>query len=120
MQKFLFTLILAMASTLSFSQDIANFGTKTAITAGKTSGTFEVKMPARVTAEDVANYGQYYENFFTVSYNATTKLATINMINNDSPTRRIIIRFLASNQIQNVSVDNVSYDLNTFYDNFLK
>jgi hypothetical protein len=73
-----------------------------------------------VTAEDIANYSQYYESFFTVVYNANTKMATIKMINNDSPTRRIIIRFLASNQIQNVTVDNVSYDLNSFYDNFLK
>jgi hypothetical protein len=120
MQKFLFTLILALVCTFSFGQDVANFGTKTAITTGKTTGTFEVKMPARVTAEDVANYSQYYESFFTVVYNANTKMATIKMINNDSPTRRIIIRFLASNQIQNVTVDNVSYDLNSFYDNFLK
>lgn len=120
MQKLFFSLIFTLVTLVSFGQDVANFGTSTTVNQGKQTGKFEVKLPARVTPEDVANYSQYYTNFFTVSFNNTTKIASIQMVNNDSQTRRIILRFLTANQISLISVDNTPYDLNTFYDNFLK
>jgi hypothetical protein len=120
MQKLFFSLIFTLVTLISFGQDVANFGTSTTIIQGKQVGKFEVKLPSRVTNEDVSNYAQYYTNYFTVTYNNKTNIASIQMVNNDSQTRRIIIRFLAANQISLVSVDNTPYDLNTFYDNFLK
>ena len=122
MKKVLFAVVFLIGTTVSFAQDrnTAVCGTKIALTQGKDAGKILVKLPADVTAEDVQTYAAYYEKTFTVNFNAQSHEVTFNMISNDSNSRRIIIRFLSANQIQNVIVENRVYTITDFYENFLK
>jgi hypothetical protein len=42
------------------------------------------------------------------------------MIANDPNARRVILRFLSANQIVAVQVENKSYDLGAFFENYLQ
>ena len=98
----------------SFSQtNTAVCGSKQTLLSGKDAGRIVITMPDYVTSEDVANYGHYYEKFFTIDFNKTNHEAVFNMITNDSGTRRVIIRFLSANQIQNVKVEGKDFGVLT-------
>jgi hypothetical protein len=79
-----------------------------------------VTLPNQLSPEDVATFAKYYEPFFFVDFNSKNHVATFQMVNNTSDSRRVILRFLSANQIQTVLVDGKSYQLQDFYQNFLE
>ena len=87
---------------------------------GVVSGHIQLTLPAEVTADNVAMYAKYYTNMFTVEFDEKSHLATFHMITNDTFSRRVILRFLSANQIVAVQVENKSYDLGTFFENYLQ
>ncbi|MEN9699482.1 MAG: hypothetical protein RLZZ301_680 [Bacteroidota bacterium] len=87
---------------------------------GVASGHIQLILPTEVTEENVTMYAKYYTNMFTVAFDAKSHEATFHMISNDEFSRRVILRFLAANQISQVQIDGRAYDLGTFYDSFLK
>ena len=122
MKKILFAVVFLIGTTVSFGQDntTAVCGTKIALSQAKDAGKIVMKLPTNVSSEDVQLYAAYYEKTFTVSFNAQSHEVTFNMITNDANSRRIILRFLSANQIQNVIVENRVYNITDFYENFLK
>jgi len=121
MKKLLLTAVFLVGTLVAFSQNgVAVCGTKATLLQGKDAGKITMKLPENVTEEDVKSYAQYYEKMFTVTYNASTRDITYNMVVNDANNRRVIIRFLSANQIQNVIVEGKVYSANDFYENFLK
>lgn len=122
MKKILFAVVFLIGTTVSFGQDnnTAICGTKIAFTQGKDAGKILMKLPANVSSEDVQMYAAYYEKSFTVNFNPQSHEVTFNMVTNDANSRRIILRFLSANQIQNVIVENRVYTITDFYENFLK
>jgi hypothetical protein len=87
---------------------------------GVATGHIRLTLPAEVTEENVIMYAKYYTNMFTVDFNAKTHVATFHMLTNDANSRRVILRFLGANQIANVQVEERTYDLGAFFDNFLQ
>ena len=122
MKKVLLALVFLIGTFVSSAQDsnTAVCGTKAALTAEKNAGKIKMKLPATVLEEDVRNYASYYEKMFTIDYNATTHEIVYNMVVNDPNNRRVILRFLSANQIQNVIVEGRVYTTNDFYENYLK
>jgi hypothetical protein len=95
-------------------------GTKESLIKGVQSGLIELTLPENISKLDVEKYGSYYKNSFIISFDEKSHLATIKMVENTSNNRRVILRFLSANQIQNVVVEDKSFLVNDFYENFLK
>jgi hypothetical protein len=122
MKKFLLATVFLVSTFISFAQDnsTAVCGTKLVLTQEKEAGKIKMKLPANISEEDVRNYASYYEKMFTINFNNTTHEIVYNMVVNDANNRRVILRFLAANQIQNVIVEGRVYNNNDFYEAFLK
>ncbi len=122
MKKVLLVAVFLISIFISFAQDnsTAICGTKLALTQEKDAGKIKMKLPANVSEEDVRSYASYYEKMFTIEYNNTTHEIVYNMVVNNANNRRVILRFLSANQIQNVIVEGRLYTANDFYENYLK
>jgi len=122
MKKVLLAAVFLISTFISFAQDnsTATCGTKLALTQEKEAGKIKMKLPASISEEDVRSYGSYYEKMFTIDFNASTHEIVYNMVVNDANNRRVILRFLSANQIQNVIVEGRVYTANDFYEAFLK
>lgn len=93
---------------------------KAKLVKGVESGVIEMTLSEAVTKENVDKYASYYKNIFSVTFDEPTHVATIKMIENTSSNRRVVLRFLSANQVQNVIVEGQSYLIQDFYENFLK
>jgi hypothetical protein len=122
MKKVLLVAVFLISIFISFAQDnsTAICGTKLALTQEKDAGKIKMKLPASFSEEDVRSYASYYEKMFTIEYNNTTHEIVYNMVVNNANNRRVILRFLSANQIQNVIVEGRLYTANDFYENYLK
>ena len=122
MKKVLLVAVFLISIFISFAQDnsTAICGTKLALTQEKDAGKIKMKLPTSVSEEDVRSYASYYEKMFTIEYNNTTHEIVYNMVVNNANNRRVILRFLSANQIQNVIVEGRLYTANDFYENYLK
>lgn len=121
--KTFFTFILFLAANLySLAQDsnTAVCSKKANLLKGVETGLIEISFPQTTVKEDVEKYASYYKNIFSVNYNENTHVASIKMVENNSSNRKVIMRFLSANQVQNVIVEDKSFLVNDFYENFLK
>ena len=114
---------------LAFGLNVLVFGQKTLsasaknlaeLKGGVASGHIQLTLPNEVTEENVIMYAKFYTNMFTVDFDAKSHVATFHMVANDTNSRRVIMRFLSANQIVAVEVENKSYDLGAFFDNYLQ
>jgi hypothetical protein len=122
MKHVLFGIFFLFTGSYSFSQ-VANTASCSSIKnlkEGVSSGHIEVTLPSQLTPEEVASFAKYYEPFFYLDFNAKNHVATFQMVSNTADARRVIIRFLAANQIQTVTIEGKSYQLQDFYQNFLE
>lgn len=78
-------------------------------------GVFEIVMPSTVTAEDAEKTAGYYTEYFTVDFNATSKVAKITMVDNSQLGRRVITRFLLSNEVRELKFNGNNYTLSDFF-----
>ena len=83
--------------------------------AEKAKGNFNFQLPATATTEAVNKAAGYYKQYFTVVYNDKTKNAKITMIENDSRGRHVIVRFLVSNGVREISMDGKDYSIDDFW-----
>jgi hypothetical protein len=90
------------------------------ILSGKEKGIIELKFPENITKEDIEKYAVYYKNTFQTNFDVNSHKATFTLIENNSSNRRVILRFLAANQIQYIVVDGMSFIPSDFYEKFLK
>ena len=87
---------------------------------GVANGHIQLTLPNEVSEENVIMYAKFYTNMFTVDFDSKSHVATFHMVSNDTNSRRVILRFLSANQIVAVQVENKSYDLGTFFENYLQ
>ena len=122
MKHVLFGILFFLTGSISFAQtaNTASCPSSKNLKEGVVSGKIEVTLPSQFSPEDVASYAKYYEPFFFVDFNSKNHVATFQMVTNTVESRRVILRFLAANQIQIVVVDGKSYQLQDFYQNFLE
>lgn len=122
MKKVTFLVLALGLNLLVFGQKTLSASAKNLaeLKGGVASGHIQLILPNEVTEENVEMYAKYYTNMFTVEFDEKSHKATFHMITNDAFSRRVIIRFLSANQISTVQVENKSYDLGTFFDNYLQ
>jgi hypothetical protein len=122
MKTFL-TFIFISFSTLFLNAQDANTAicnSKSSLVKGIESGIIEITLPQSATKESVDKYAGYYKNAFTVNFDEKSHIVNIKMVENTSSNRRVILRFLTANQVQNVIVEDKSFLISDFYENFLK
>ncbi len=122
MRSFLTILLFVFSLTLvnAQSSSTATCSSKANLVKGVESGLIELTLPETSTKDDVAKYASYYKNAFLVTFDEKSHVAIIKMVENTSSNRRVIVRFLSANQVQNVIVEGKSFILNDFFENFLK
>ena len=122
MKKFFLTLVFLISINFTFGQssNSASCSSKTTLIEGKEKGIIEIKLPESITKEEVEKYSKYYENAFKVNFDEKSHILVFKMVENNTSNRKVILRFLAANQIQHVIVEEKSYLVTDFYENFLK
>ena len=101
-------------------ENIAIAGTSQELAASKISGSYQFTLSETTKEEDVTKAAAYYPGFFTVSYNSSNHVASIEMVENNENARRILLRFLSSIRCQKIQVDGQSLFIHEFYDDYLK
>ncbi len=103
----------------TFAQTAEFKGSADSFQATVAEGLFEVKMPESTEVSEVERTSAYYTNYFTVEYDADTKIAVVQMVDNTPDNRRVINRFLLSNGVKDISFDGSNYSINQFYTQFM-
>jgi len=124
MKKLLFTLIAVLSlSLVGFSQE----SVKTALTEGhselvksKVSGEYTYTLPSTVTSDHVEKVSKYYASYFSIDFDASTKVAKVKMNSEGSKGEMVMGRFLSSCGVRNVTVDDKDITLDTFMSEYLK
>lgn len=120
MKTVLTTLVLFLALSFSFGQNIAIVKSANDFTTLKETGKMSIKLPETFTAEQVSNNSKYYGLYFTVAFDEISKVATINMTTNDERSRAIIVRFLAASEIKEVKVGEEMINRDLLYEKYLR
>ena len=122
MKNLILTVVILLTLNFSFGQtsNTAVCNSKSSLIEGKDKGIIELKLPENVLKVDVDKYAQYYVNAFKVNFDEKSHVIVFNMVENNVSNRRVILRFLAANQIQHVIVEGKSYVVSDFFENFLK
>ena len=102
------------------TENIAIAGTSQELAASKISGSYQFTLPEKTKEEDVTKAASYYPGFFSVSYNSSSHVASIEMVENNENSRRVLLRFLSSIRCQKIQVDGQSLFIHEFYDAYLK
>lgn len=124
MKKLISTLAFVLGVVaLSFAQDAKN----TAVSQGaqelansKDTGVYVYTLPEGVTQEEVTKMASYYPDYFTVSYDASSREASVEITGETAPSTQVMLRFLSGCGVMYVDVDGDSHQLNLFYADFVK
>jgi len=122
MSRYLISLILLLACThfTAQQQSINTVFSSEEILKEAKSGHFQWVFHNQTTQEEIANLAKYYTNFFTHTFNNDTKIVDVYPVVDSEDTRRVMLRFLGANQIKEIKVGEVSYELYVFYEKFMK
>lgn len=124
MKKLILSLLLIVSVTsLSYAQELENVVTskgKKELAKSKSSGEYEFTFVTERTAASVEKAASYYTQNFTIDFNEETNTVAIKLIENTITSRTIIARFLSSNQVRYVEVDDESMIVSDFMDAYLK
>jgi hypothetical protein len=85
----------------------------------KEKGVFKFTFPNNISKVEIDQSANYYTSFFTVNFEESSHNVLITMIENNSTSRRVIMRFMAANKISNISVDGVMIPVHDFYEKYL-
>lgn len=121
MKYAIFLLILSV--NVCFAQDKifqAKIANSKQIIKNKAKGEFTFVFPNTTEKELIEKNAANYADHFTVSYNEKKHLVTIKMVKNDASSRQIINRFLISNKITQLEMDDQLYKVEEFYQKYLK
>jgi hypothetical protein len=120
MKKLITILATLVLSFSLFSQNAKVEGDEASLKKDVASGNIEIIFPESAKAEDIEKSAQYYVDYFTVDYNAESRLAKINMVDNTPQSRRVINRLLLSNNVRSIDFNGENYSINDFYAKFLE
>lgn len=120
MKKLITILATLILSFSLFSQNAEVKGDEATMKEAVASGNIEIIFPESADAEGIKKSSQYYVDYFTVDYNAESRLAKIKMVDNSSQSRRVINRLLLSNNVRNIDFNGKTYSINDFYAEYLE
>lgn len=116
-------ILFVLISSLSFSQDVtytAKLENSTKFQENKVKGSFNFIFPKEISKEQIEKNAKFYTNHFQVKFIEKTNLVEIEMVNNDERSRSIIKRFLISNQVKKIKIDDKELSIDQFYNEYLK
>jgi hypothetical protein len=123
MNKLFFLILFVGFSSIGFSQQ----GKKEAISLGKEElvqaknvGIYTFTLPEGNTPEKVSENAKYYTMYFKVKYNADSREAALNMVSNDEKSRHVICRFLVASGVDKVLVDGKAFQIEEYFQSYLK
>jgi hypothetical protein len=120
MKKLFFLLLTVIVTSVGFAQTASVAGNAETMKESVKSGTFQFTMPESVTAAEIERTKKFYVDYFTVEYNAQSRLLKVKMVNNDAESRRVVTRLLVSNGISEINFDGKSYRITEFYDAYMR
>lgn len=100
--------------------EIAGSKGKSELTASKTTGVYTFTMPDGITKEEIEKNAKYYTHYFTVAFDENSRVATVNMVSNQSKNRIIIARFLTACGLRYVDVDKSMVSIDDFIKSYLQ
>lgn len=120
MKKLFFLIITCIITSVGFSQTASFPGNAETMKESVKNGVFQFEMPESMTAAEMDRTKKYYVDYFTVEFNASNRMTTVKMVDNDPESRRVVTRLLVSNGISEVNFDGKSYRITEFYDLYMK
>lgn len=124
MKKLLLAIALIVGvTTLGYSQESNDLTvkaqSKTELVKSKQSGKYTFEMPSSMTSESVAEKAKYYTMYITVEFNNDSKVATVQTVNDEVISSKVIGRFLVNCGVQNVEIDGSSITIQEFSEHYL-
>lgn len=128
MKKLGYTLMLLVGfATVSFAQEEMEIDpTSIAVTEGaesleksKNSGNYVFVFTGK-TEGDISGAASYYEHYFKVEFDEASQTAKLEMVENESRARAVIMRFLVASGVRNVSVDGKIISVGVFMSGYLQ
>jgi len=119
MKKLIILFAIMIFAGVGFTQTATVEGTSATLKKQLSENYVAFKMPQEVTKETVGKSAGYYTDYFTVDFNAQTKVARINILDQEIQERRVITRFLLSTGVRTVNFEGKDYTIMEFYGNFL-
>ncbi len=115
-------LITFLGGTLSAQEapSVAKIQNAEKFTASKDKGLYVFQMPSSVTADQVKKAASYYTQYFTVEFDAKAHDAKITMLKNDDVSKHVIVRFLVTNGIKEINMTGKNYDVETFFQDYIR
>ena len=123
MKKLVYTLMLLVGfATVSFAQE-AN---EIAVTEGskelansKSDGEYVFVLNGK-TEDDISSAASYYTHYFKVVFEESTQTVKLEMVENDTRARAVIMRFLVASGVRYVDVDGKKLPVNDFMTSYLQ
>ncbi|WP_107039349.1 hypothetical protein [Brumimicrobium mesophilum] len=120
MKKLIILFAITLFASIGFAQTAMVEGTAATLKQKLSDNVVEFKMPSEVTNEVVEKSAQYYTDYFTVNFSTDSKVAKINIVDQEEQARRVITRFLLSTGVRTVNFEGKDYTIMEFYSNFLE
>ena len=123
MKKLVYTLMLLVGfATVSFAQE-AN---EIAVTEGseelvnsKSDGEYVFVLNGK-TEGDISSAAAYYKHYFKVVFEESTQTVKLEMVENDTRARAVIMRFLVASGVRYVDVEGKVLPVNDFMTSYLQ
>jgi hypothetical protein len=120
MKKLILALVATILSFAGMAQAAKATGTPETMKTSVKEGVFTFNLPDNVTAEEIERTQKYYVDYFTVDFDASSKLLTVKMVDNSPESRRVVTRLLVSNGISEIEFNGNNYRVTEFYDLFMR
>ena len=123
MKKFLTIVLAVFLGGTAFAQEApakAKVESAEKFAADKRNGKFEFQLPETATAENVKKTAAYYTQYFTVNFDQKTKKAKLTMLQTDEKSKHVIVRFLVSNDVKEVTMDGKDYKTEEFFQQYIR
>lgn len=121
MKKILLLFILFSGFSIGQEKEfVAKFEIPSTISQNKVKGSFYFIFPNEISKEQIEKNAKFYTNYFEVKFNEKTNLVKIEMVNNDERSRSIIKRYLISNRIKKIQIEDKVLMIDQFYNEYLK
>jgi len=117
----LFALILGFGF-FGFSQEVSSMSVskgKVELKKSAETGVYQFELPEYCTKEEVAKRAAYYSSYFTVAFDEASSMATVKMLDGVASKRKVIARFLASNGVRSMKVDDDVLSIDEFIKAYL-
>lgn len=119
----MFTLILFVGfAPISFAQEATEIGItegNAKLITSKEDGSYSFTLTGK-TASEIEASSAYYTNYFTVSFDESTQLVKLEMKDNDTRSRTVIMRFLVAAGVRYMNIEGKIISVNDFTMSYLQ